>query len=122
MDAKPISVLLVDDDQDTQTMIHAVMDHYHYHFVVANDAQEAIDYLTHNATDIVLLDIYLPDRNGYDTLKIIRNDTRSQAKIIAITAYYTDETPTEMINRGFDGYLPKPLSPTELGPYIQNLL
>ena len=123
MNDQPISVLLVDDDEDTQNLLHAVMEHYNYPLSVAADSQGAVDYLAQHSTDVILLDIFLPDRNGYDTLKIIRkNNPSNPPKIVAITAYYNDETPADMINRGFDGYLKKPLSPTELVPYLRDLM
>jgi two-component system, cell cycle response regulator DivK len=119
----PISVLLIDDDPDTQNMVHLIMQNYDYPFEAVDNAAQAVSYLQSHAPDVILLDIYLPDRNGYDTLKAIKQiPLQNASKIVAVTAFYTTETEQNMRERGFDGFLTKPLSVTQLVPYLHELL
>jgi two-component system, NtrC family, response regulator AtoC len=119
---RPISVLLIDDDPDTQLMLNMVMEQHHYPLTVAANAKNGLDYLTNNAPpDAIILDIRLPDKNGYDVLDTIRRMGLNKTPIIAVTAFYSTENPENMRERGFDGYFPKPLNPKEFIPYLQKL-
>lgn len=121
--SSPISVLLVDDNRETQDIVRLIMDHHGCPLTIASNAEAALEQLQTNIPDAILLDILLPDMNGYETLHAIRNaHLPHMPKVIAITGNYTDETPTVMKMRGFDGYLPKPLVPTEVVPYLRALI
>jgi two-component system KDP operon response regulator KdpE len=117
--------MLVDDDPDTQQIIRLIMNHHQYPLIIAPDAQTALNEISSgkDSPDVVMLDIYLPDGNGFDTLKAIRKAAHGRLpKIVAITAYYNSEVENEMVARGFDGFLRKPLSALQLVPYLQSLV
>jgi CheY-like chemotaxis protein len=125
MNVNPLSILLVDDDPDTQQIVRLIMDHHKYPLTIAPNAQTALKLLSNanDTPDVVMLDIYLPDGNGYDTLKAIRKSIREHPPlVVAITAYYNFEIEAEMVARGFDGYLRKPFSAVQLVPYLQTLV
>ncbi len=123
MVSKTLSVLLIDDDSDTRNLFNIVMDHYHLQSATAENAQNAFAYLNSNTPDVIILDIILPDMDGYRALDYIREKTgASGASIVATTAYYTDSTQADVMERGFNGYLPKPLNPTSLVPYLQGIV
>lgn len=122
MTTKPLTVLLIDDDPDTRNMFQIVMSHYNINYATADTAQNAFNYLNGNVPDVILVDIMLPDMDGYQALDYIRENTlASQSNIIATTAYYTAMTQSEVLERGFNGYLPKPFNPTTLIPYLQQI-
>lgn len=121
MSTSPLSVLLVDDDPDVQTVFELVMNHYQLPYAVVGDAESALDYLRSYTPDIVLMDIFLPGLDGFQALSRIRQSSLAQgSRIIATTAYYTYETEQEVLERGFDGYLPKPFDEA-LVNYLQTL-
>lgn len=123
MTDKPLSVLLVDDDEDTRNVFQLVMDHYHYHLAVAEDAETALAYLHDHQPDIIVMDIFLPGIDGYQALHQIRKNVLApNCSVIATTAFYTHETQKEVQAWGFSGYLPKPLKATELVPYLQQVV
>lgn len=114
-----LSVLLVDDDPHVGNVFELVMNHYHLPLTVMQDAESALSYLQTNSPDVVVMDLFLPGLDGYQALKQIRkNSLAPNAKFIATTAYYTAETEQDAANRGFDGYLPKPVNSNTLVPYI----
>lgn len=114
MDAFLNSILLIDDDQHACNIFQLVMDHYNLPLVIANDAETGISYLQEEYTpDIIVLDLFLPGLDGYQALRHIR-DLNLPSKIIATTAYHTNDTSQEVRSRGFDGYLPKPLETENL--------
>jgi two-component system sensor histidine kinase BarA len=117
----PLTVLLVDDDPDAQSVFELVMHHYNIPFNIVGDAETALDYLKTHDPDVVLMDIFLPGLDGYQALdRIRRSAIASHSRIIATTAYYTNDTQQEVIRRGFDGYLAKPFD-EGLISYLQNI-
>ena len=121
MSEHPITVLLVDDDFDAQSVFELVMQHYKVPFDIVGDAESALDFLKTHTPDVVLMDIFLPGMDGYQALdRIRRSATASSTRVIATTAYYTNDTQQEVIRRGFDGYLPKPFDDGLVG-YLQHI-
>jgi len=113
----------VDDDANVRDVFQLVMKHYKLPLVVVNDAEAALDYLTTNTPDVIVLDLFLPGMDGYQALNQIRKRSLARnAKIIATTAYYTQDTEQEIFQRGFDGYLAKPIDSNELIEYLQRVV
>ena len=123
MNDKPLSVLLIDDDPETRNIVQIVLNHHHLQLNMVEDAESAFVYLADHHPDVIILDIFLPGTDGYQVFtQIRRHDLAPSSRIIATTSYYTDETPSEVIERGFNGYLPKPINTTTLVPYIEGIM
>jgi CheY-like chemotaxis protein len=89
---------------------------------VAEDAETAFSYLAIHNPDVIILDIFLPGMDGYQAFAQIRRQGMAPtSRIIATTSYYTDDTPSEVMERGFNGYLAKPVNTITLVPYIQQV-
>jgi CheY-like chemotaxis protein len=117
------SVLLVDDDPHTCNIFRVVMDHHDLELKVAKNAEEAFEILKTFAPNVIVLDIFLPGTDGYQMFNRIRqNNMVPNAAIIATTAYYTETTQSDVLARGFQGYLPKPFESGSLVPYLKNAL
>ena len=117
-----LSVLLVDDDPHSQAVFELVMQHFNLPFSMVDDAESALTFLEANAPDIVLMDIFLPGLDGYQALDRIRRTALAPGSlIIATTAYYTHDTEQEVLQRGFDGYVPKPFD-KGLVSYLQSVV
>lgn len=113
------SVLLVDDDPHTRAIFELLMEYYEMPFSVAHDSAEAIDHLRRHSPDVIVIDLFLPGTDGFQVLKTIRPlPEASQCRILATTAYYTNDTWREVLARGFDGYLPKPFVPDSFIAYL----
>ena len=117
------SVLLVDDDPNVRGVVELVMQHYQIQLNVVNDAETALDYLESNQPMIVIMDIFLPGMDGYQALKKLRSsdDTLKQT-VIATSAYYTSDSAQSITDSGFDGFIPKPIDPTQLVAYLESIL
>jgi two-component system cell cycle response regulator DivK len=121
--ADTFSVLLVDDDMDTQSLFQDALDHYGIALKLASDQPSTIKALANYSPDVVVLDIFLQDTDGYKLLNTIRSlPIPVTCPIIATTAYYTTDTMGELQKQGFDGYLLKPLDPESLVEYLQNIV
>ncbi len=123
MTNKTISVLLVDDDPDTRNVFQLVMEHYEMQLTVAEDAETALNFLRANTPDVIVMDIFLPGIDGYQALHQIRKFALvPDCRVVATTAYYTADTQKDVLAWGFSGYLPKPLNPAQLVPYLQQIV
>jgi CheY-like chemotaxis protein len=122
MSDKQISVLLIDDDPETRNIFQMVLAHHHLALAVAEDAEKGFAYLATHHPDIIVLDIFLPGMDGYQALsQIRRHDLAPNSRVIAITSYYTDDTLGDVMERGFNGYLPKPINTANLVSYLQTV-
>lgn len=117
------SILLVDDDPHVCDVFQLVMKHHQMPLTITNDAESALDYLKSNTPDIIVLDLFLPGLDGYQALNQIRKRSLARgSKIVATTAYYTRDTEQEIFQRGFDGYLAKPIDSNKLLQYLQRVV
>jgi two-component system, cell cycle response regulator DivK len=109
MSERPFSVLLVDDDPYSAHLFHLVLEYHNWVVTTVENADQAIEHLQSNMPDVIVVDLFLPGKDGYQTLDAIRAlPQSSRCKIIATTSYYTQGTHHEVLERGFEGYLPKP--------------
>ncbi len=123
LEIRPMAALLVDDDPFTCDLCRLIFDHHELPLAVKTNTLEALAYLREHAADIIILDLVLPHMDGYDSLDAIRRlPCGVRYKVVATTAYYTLDTYQEVLQRGFDGYLPKPFSVNQLIPFLTSLL
>jgi two-component system cell cycle response regulator DivK len=73
--------------------------------------------------DLVLMDIFLPERDGYQTLELLRSDPRfKETRIVAVTADASTENLERARGAGFDGFIGKPLDPDRFPEQIRRIL
>ncbi len=122
MASESFSVLLVDDDDTTSNLFKLILEHHQLPLTIVHDAETALDYLKAHTPDIIVIDIFLPGMDGYQTLTSIRKNGLADGAIcIATTSYYTSDTRNEALARGFSGYIPKPLDTEHLVPYLKQM-
>ncbi len=118
-----ITVLVVDDDPNIQSLFQMVLEHHGMGLVAVAEYDEAIAYLSEHTPDVIVADIFLPASDGYKLLQAIRDLPHlDQCPVVATTAYYTTDTVTDIEASGFDGYLLKPLDPQELVTYLKSVM
>ena len=118
-----LSVLLVDDDPHACNIFKMVMEHHQLDFQIVNDAESGLQHLETAIPDVVVMDIFLPGIDGYQALSKIRQaGLVPQTRFVATTAYYTNDTPQEVIEHGFDGFIPKPFQTMGLVDYLKDIV
>jgi CheY-like chemotaxis protein len=88
---------------------------YEYEYVY--DGKQALEKLKENTFDLILMDIQMPELNGYDTTRIIREKeikTKEHVNIIAMTAYSMNGDRERCIEVGMDDYISKPFDMNKL--------
>jgi CheY-like chemotaxis protein len=109
-------VLLVDDDVRNIFAMTSVLEHHQMEVLSAENGQTAIDLLARTPdVDIVLMDIMMPDMDGYETLRMIRKDARFRSlPMIAVTAKAMKGDRVKCIEAGAWDYLSKPVDRVHL--------
>jgi two-component system alkaline phosphatase synthesis response regulator PhoP len=108
-------ILIVDDDHEVARLIRSYLEQAGYDVLVAYDGENALHILRRERPDLVLLDLMLPDRDGWDITRIVRSDpTLAQTPIIMLTARVTDTDKILGLELGADDYVTKPYNPREV--------
>ncbi|MFC3093736.1 response regulator [Alteromonas sediminis] len=114
-------VLIIDDDKQLTTMLDEFLRTNGYEVSVANDGQEGLDRLNHaNHYDVVLLDVMMPVKDGFDVLREMRHFCFTP--VIMLTARGDDYDRILGLELGADDYLPKPFNHRELMARIKALI
>ena len=78
------TILLIDDDESVQRLFQVALEGAGYRVLIAESGQHGLRLLEHQAVDLILVDIFMPDMDGVEVIQRLRK-TRSASKIIAIT-------------------------------------
>ncbi|SDG39395.1 PAS domain S-box-containing protein [Pedobacter terrae] len=111
--------LIVDDNEMNRLVASTILLAYGPQIMIAENGQEALDMLTDEAYDIILMDIQMPVLNGYDTSKALRKRGYT-GTIIALTASAIEGEREKCIAAGMDDYITKPINETLLVNLIDN--
>lgn len=106
---KNIKVLVVEDIVLNQLLMKTVLDEFGFERVVAENGKIAIQMLEKELFDIVLMDLQMPEMNGFEATEYIRNTLHSNVPIIALTADVTTVDINKCKEVGMNDYLSKPI-------------
>ncbi len=116
-------ILIVDDDLDTLRLVGLMLQHQGYQIIAASSGIQAIALSQAEKPDMVLLDIMMPDMDGYEVARKLRSDTAtSSIPIIMFTAKTQVDDKVEGFEAGADDYLTKPTQPRELFAHVKAVL
>ena len=113
-------ILIIDDDKDILTIITDMLSGYGYEVTTATSADEGFDLLSKSAFHLLLLDINLPDSDGFEICRQLREV--STVPVIFASARTSEDDRVTGYSIGGDDYLPKPYSMKELLVRVQALL
>ena len=120
MPSRKTSVLVVDDDTHILRMLQRMLELEGYQVLTASSGVAALDIFDEKTPELVLLDIMLPDIDGYTVCRNIHEF--SQIPIIMITAKDSDEEKVQGLDAGADDYVTKPFSANELVARVKAVL
>lgn len=119
------SILLVEDMLLNQNLIKKIMNKWEVNLEIANNGIEALEKLKSSKYDLILMDIQMPEMDGYETTQHIRNSENEGVKnipIVALTAHASSSEAEKCLNLGMNAYLAKPFKTELLKNQILNLL
>lgn len=115
-------VLIVDDEPNIVLSLEFLMKQQGYETQVARDGEEALEEVERFRPDLVLLDVMLPRRDGFEVCQRLRADGWSDLKILMLTAKGRDVEIEKGLALGADGYVTKPFSTAELVARVADML
>jgi len=116
-------ILIVDDKATSRELLRTVLERQGFTVAEAADGEEALRQARAEIPDLILLDLQMPVRNGYEVLTELRQDPRfASLPIIALTASAMQGDRERALAAGFTAYLPKPVTLAHLREEIQRLL
>ncbi|MCE3297133.1 MAG: hypothetical protein K0R65_2847 [Crocinitomicaceae bacterium] len=103
-----LKILLVEDNMLNQKLALRVMKDFGYHLDTAVNGREALEKLRDNTYDLILMDLQMPELDGYQTTQILRRDFKLTTPIIAMTAHSLAGERDKCLEAGMNDYISKP--------------
>jgi CheY-like chemotaxis protein len=117
------NILVVEDYPDNLALMTYLLSAAGHEVRGAVTGRQTVATAREDLPDLVVLDIQLPDMDGYQVLSELRADPRTASvPIVAVTAYAMVGDRDDALAAGFDGYLPKPITPRTFAQTIENYL
>lgn len=113
-------ILVVDDEERMSRFIRLNLEHDGFQVVEANRGMKAINLIRERIPDLVLLDVMMPDLDGFEVLQMIRES--HQVPVIMLTAKGEEDDKVKGLELGADDYVTKPFSPRELVSRVKAVL
>ncbi len=114
-------ILVVDDDPDIVTLVQTTLAGESLRVAAAYTSDEALAALSRDAFDLILLDVKLPDRDGLETLRILR-ERGVEIPVIVVTSHASMQVAMEAMKEGAHDFLTKPLRPSDLERIVDEAL
>jgi DNA-binding response OmpR family regulator len=117
------AVLIADDDQPLLSLLKTIVArHGDFDIVTCRDGDEAIRELTSRHFDVVLLDLMMPRRSGWDVLDFLREHRPEQLRVVLVLSAATDQFVARLDASVVHGVVPKPFDTREIMTLIRNIL
>jgi DNA-binding response OmpR family regulator len=114
------SVLVIDNDPSTSAIFKKLLESKNYHVLTSNSSKDSLEIVNRVMLDLIILDLLMPEMDGWQLCKAIREITRTP--ILIISAIESPEIITKTLDLGADDYLVKPISSFTLLAHVKNLV
>ena len=116
-------VLLVDDDRDSRLILRTIFEVSGYEVIAAGDGEDALRMVEEHAPDVILMDLEIPETNGWDATRALHDDLdTSHIPIIAVSAHALPEHKARAREAGCVAYLTKPIEPAAVVREVERIL
>jgi DNA-binding response OmpR family regulator len=116
-------VLVVDDDKKIVRLVRSYLEQANFQVLTAYDGESALHIIRRDRPDLVVLDLMLPDRDGWEITRLVRSDpTLAKLPIVMLTARVEDTDKIIGLELGADDYIAKPFNPREVVARVRAVL
>jgi CheY-like chemotaxis protein len=119
-----LAILLVEDDPDVREVLVNALERWGARVAAAGSGREALDAVSQERLDVLVSDIRLPDTDGYELIRKIRDVEAALGRYtpaVALTAYPRVEDRARALRAGYQMHVPKPVAPDDLASVIATL-
>ncbi len=117
------TVLIIEDNDDNMALITFILEKNGYATIMAENGQQGMTLADTHRPAFIILDIQLPDMNGLEVLKGIRNsEANGDIPIIAMTSYAMSGDKERLLREGCNGYIEKPIDPAKVMDQIREIV
>jgi CheY-like chemotaxis protein len=110
----PLRILIVEDQELNQRVLTLMLERLGYQPHLASNGREALARIALEPYDLVLMDIQMPELDGFETTRRIRAANHATTRIVGVSAHASEDVRTACLESGMDGYLTKPLTTERL--------
>jgi len=115
-------ILIVEDNADLLQVLQLQLEDRGYETILASNGKQAVDFAAAQVPDLILMDIRMPEMDGFQATRLIRQNPKTRSiPIIAVTVLETHEREL-CLQSGCDDYIPKPFTFSLLFSHIDKLL
>ncbi|MBK1859416.1 response regulator, partial [Cerasicoccus arenae] len=117
------TVLVADDDQATRTFLDAAVRRLGHETILVSNGKDAFDQAKKHRPDLILLDILMPDIDGYTDLRLLRLNWRTRdIPVIVISGYADQKAADRCLTAGANFFLPKPATIAQVRAVVNKFL
>jgi DNA-binding response OmpR family regulator len=116
-------IMVIEDDLDTRLAIECVLENAGYEVSLFDNAHDAMEQVQHEPPALILMDVMMPNMDGFAATKALKSNVRTAAvPIVMLTALGEIEDMENGWDSGVDLYLQKPFHPQQFLDYVQTIL
>ncbi len=116
-------ILIVEDIQMNRRLIRDILIYHGYETIEAENGEEAVRIAREQKPDLIIMDLQMPVMNGYDAIRILKNDPETKhIKILAVTSFAMAGDREKALGTGADEYISKPINTRELPKIVNSVL
>ena len=117
------TILIIEDNEQNMYMLSYLLEQSNYTIIKAYNGKDGLKLAHENHPEIILIDIQLPDMDGYEICnKLSYNGLPKSTVIIAVTSYAMGGDKEKAIEAGADGYLEKPINPDTFVKQMESIV
>jgi CheY-like chemotaxis protein len=117
------TILVVDDNRDNMELMQYLLKAFGYEPLGAASGAEAVCVAREERPDLILMDIRMPEMDGYEATETIKREPTLQGcPVVAVTAFAMVGDQTRILSSGFEGYISKPIAPETFVAQVEAFL
>lgn len=120
--ARSSAVLIIEDDALICKLLQVVLEHQGHAVQIAETYAEGTDAIEQTKPSLIILDLGLPDGDGLDLLRHLREDLKASVPVLVLTAFRQEDKAVRAFELGADDFVTKPFAPRELVARIERVL
>ena len=119
----PARILVIEDNVDSLELMTYLLSAFGHTVFAACDGEEGLEIARRELPDLVLSDLQMPKKDGYEVARALRKDLRlARQPLVAVTAFAMQGDRDRVLAAGFDGYISKPIVPEEFVGQVERFL